>query len=79
MKARVVKEQRAIFSAAPGHGIAAARTSHGALPTSSWRAIGPAPAGPPQWNALVRSGYIAVKRLTEAAGVARQFLLLDVA
>ena len=51
VKAHVVKEQRATFSAAPETEIPASRHGMRQSPTCIWRATGRAPAGPPPWKA----------------------------
>jgi zeta-carotene desaturase len=78
LKARVVKEQRAIFSAAPDTESQRPGTET-ALPNvflaGDWTRTG----WPATMEGAVRSGYIAAQAVTEAAGDARRFLLPDVA
>ena len=78
VKAHVVKEQRATFSAAPGHGSAAARPRRPALPNlflaGDWTRTG----WPATMEGAVRSGYLAAEAVARAAGKPAEFLLPDI-
>jgi len=77
VKAHVVKEQRAIFSAAPGTEAqrpGAATALANVFLAGDWTRTG----WPATMEGAVRSGYIAAEAVTRAAGDARQFLLPDV-
>jgi len=77
LKAHVVKEQRATFSAAPETEALrpAAESGPGNLILAGdWTRTG----WPATMEGAVRSGYLAAEAVTRAAGSARQFLLPDV-
>ena len=77
MKAHVIKEQRATFSAAPETESPAPHSGVRSSRRRSWRAIGPAPAGPPPWKARSAAAIWRRKRVAQAAGKPAKFLVPD--
>jgi zeta-carotene desaturase len=76
VKAHVVKEQRAVFSAAPGtesERPGAETALANVFLAGDWTRTG----WPATMEGAVRSGYIAAQAVTRAAGDAKQFLLPD--
>ena len=76
VKAHVVKEQRAVFSAAPStesQRPGPQTTLANVFLAGDWTRTG----WPATMEGAVRSGYIAAEAVTRAAGAARQFLLPD--
>ena len=79
MKAHVIKEQRATFSAAPGNRGAAAHRAIAASPNvflaGDWTRTG----WPATMEGAVRSGYLAAEAVARAAGRPAHFLIPDIA
>ena len=76
VKAHVVKEQRATFSAAP-EPKNCARPPPPASRTCSWPAISPARAGPPPWKARCAAVTWRPRRWRGRPAIPAQFLLPD--
>jgi len=78
LKAHVVKEVRATFSARPGLELARPPSEtklHNLFLAGDWTRSG----WPPIMESAVRSGYLAAEAVTRAAGLPQSFLLPDIA